>query len=125
MNRPMPMGQAPTASAHVSVPLLGRGEVRHTRLRPIHHAFRYPTYFLMLPLRSLAKAEANMHAHAAEASTLVRNRRALLSFYDRDHGDGRSDALAWLLELLASQGVNDADGEIWLQTYPRVLGYVF
>ncbi len=121
----MAIGDTPTASANVSVPLLGRGEVRHTRLRPTHHAFRYPTYFLMLPLRSLAKAEANTHMHAAEAPTLARNRRALLSFYDRDHGDGRSDALAWLLELLAAQGVHDTDGEIWLQTYPRVLGYVF
>jgi len=27
--------------------------------------------------------------------------------------------------LLAREGVADADGEIWLQTYPRVLGYVF
>ena len=34
-------------------PLLGTGEVRHARLRPIAHRFAYPTYFLMLPLRSL------------------------------------------------------------------------
>ena len=32
---------------------LGEGEVRHTRLRPVRHAFVYPTWFLMLPLRSL------------------------------------------------------------------------
>ena len=28
-------------------------------------------------------------------------------------------------ELLRSEGIADADGEVWLQTYPRVLGYVF
>ena len=50
---------------------------------------------------------------------------ACMSFHDRDHGDGRADALAWLDELLAAEGVHDADGEVWLHTYPRVLGYVF
>ena len=33
--------------------LIGFGQVRHTRLRPRRNAFAYPTYFLMLPLRSL------------------------------------------------------------------------
>jgi DUF1365 family protein len=56
---------------------------------------------------------------------LARNRFGLLAFHDRDHGDGGADALAWIEALLASEGVADADGEIWLHTYPRVLGYVF
>jgi hypothetical protein len=55
----------------------------------------------------------------------VRNRFGLLAFHDRDHGDGRGDALAWLDELLQREGVRDAAGEVWLHTYPRVLGYVF
>jgi hypothetical protein len=29
------------------------GAVRHMRLRPAVHAFDYPTYFLLLPMRSL------------------------------------------------------------------------
>ena len=36
-----------------AVPLMGFGEVRHTRLRPARNAFVYPTYFLMLPMRAL------------------------------------------------------------------------
>jgi DUF1365 family protein len=28
-------------------------------------------------------------------------------------------------DLLAQEGLHDADGEIWLQTYPRVLGIAF
>jgi DUF1365 family protein len=96
--------------------LLGTGEVRHHRLRPREHRFVYPTYFLMLPMRQLA---------AQGAGELTRNRFALISFHDRDHGDGRDDSLAWLAEVLASEGVTDADGEIWLQCYPRVLGFVF
>ena len=35
-----------------SAALMGFGQVRHTRLQPTQHAFAYPTYFLMLPLRS-------------------------------------------------------------------------
>lgn len=95
---------------------LGLGQVRHTRTRPVRHAFAYPTFFLMLPLRSLA---------AQGPGALARNRRAALAFWDRDHGDGRGDCLAWLDELLQRQGIADADGEVWLHTYPRVLGYTF
>jgi uncharacterized protein len=97
-------------------PQLGVGQVRHTRLRPLRHAFAYPTFFLLLPMRSL---------RAGVASDLARNRAGAISFWDRDHGDGRSDALAWLDELLAHEGIGDATGEVWLHCYPRVLGYVF
>jgi uncharacterized protein len=100
--------------------LLGMGVVRHKRLRPREHAFAYPTYFLMLPMRSLDAAKL-----ANVSSALKRNRFALLSFYDRDHGQGGADALAWLDALLQSEGITDAQGEAWLHTYPRVLGHVF
>ena len=97
-------------------PLLSTGVVRHRRLRPVEHAFAYPTSFLLLPMRTLRRAPS---------PALRRNRFGWLAFHDRDHGDGRDDALAWLDELLAAEGVTDADGEVWLHTYPRVLGYVF
>lgn len=96
--------------------LLGLGEVRHRRLRPREHAFAYPSYFLYLPMRALRQQATG---------ALNRNARGWLSFHDRDHGDGGTDALAWLEALLAQEGIADADGEVWLQTYPRVLGYVF
>jgi len=97
-------------------PLLACGEVRHLRLRPARHGFSYGTYFLLLPMRRLRQDGAG---------ALVRNRFGLLSFHDADHGEGGPDALAWLEALLEGDGITDADGEIWLQTYPRVLGYVF
>ncbi len=96
--------------------LIGFGLVRHARQRPARHVFSYPTFFLMLPLR---------HLRAAGHGALARNRAAALSFHDRDHGDGRDDALAWIDSLLQAHGITDADGEVWLHTYPRVLGYAF
>ena len=100
-------------------PLIGFGQVRHTRLRPARNAFAYPTFFVMLPMRQLASVPG----------ALAVNRWGALSFHDRDHGDGRGPeaggALAWLHELLQAEGVQDVDGEIWLHTYPRVWGYTF
>jgi DUF1365 family protein len=97
-------------------PLIGRGQVRHARLRPRANRFAYPTYFLMLPMRSLRQAPC---------AALCRNRFGLISFADRDHGDGRADSLAWLDDLLAREGIRDAQGEVWLHCYPRVLGHTF
>ena len=97
-------------------PQLGTGQVRHARVRPKQHAFAYPTFFLLLPMRAL---------RAGMGLQFARNRRAAISFWDRDHGDGREDALAWLDETLARAGITDAAGEVWLHCYPRVLGYAF
>ena len=103
-------------------PLIGFGSVRHLRLRPARNAFSYPTYFLLLPLRS-------MRAQTGGSATLAHNRRAALSFFDIDHGDGRSPqdggALGWLDQTLHSAGIHDATGEVWLQCYPRVFGFAF
>ena len=99
-----------------AVPFLGFGKVRHTRLKPVRHAFTYSTYFLMLPMRAMQKQKNHLLAH---------NRSGLISFFDRDHGDGRDDALSWIDELLNREGIEGATGEVWLHTYPRVLGYTF
>nr|WP_316641617.1 DUF1365 domain-containing protein [uncultured Roseateles sp.] len=103
-----------------TVPLLGMGRVHHRRLRPSPHRFDYPSYFLMLPMRSLRE-----QADRADQAPLRRNRFGLLSFHDRDHGDGGPDSLQWLDGLLLQHGVADAQGEVWLLCFPRVLGYVF
>ena len=94
------------------------GSVRHTRLRPVRHAFTYATYYVRLPLRSMGVAGFG-------CALFSRNRFNLLSFADADHGDGKGDLTGWIDQLLKSEGVMDADGEIWLQAMPRVLGFVF
>ena len=107
-----------TINAHQ--PLIGFGQVRHTRLRPARHAFAYGTFFLMLPMRSLA---------VLGSKALAVNRFGAISFHDRDHGDGRDasqgGALAWLDTLLQSEGIADANGEVWLHCYPRIFGFTF
>ena len=106
-----------TTTPPVSLPqaLIGTGLVRHNRLRPARNAFAYRTWFLLLPMRSWRQQPV---------AGLKRNQRALVSFHAADHGEGGPDALAWAERLLAESGIYPT-GEIWLHTYPRVLGYVF
>ena len=94
------------------------GQVRHTRLRPVRNAFAYGTYYVRLPLRSMGE-------HGFACRLFARNRFNLLSFMDRDHGDGKQPLIVWIDSLLRAEGVHDADGEVWLQAMPRVLGFVF
>ncbi|MEY4295910.1 MAG: hypothetical protein RLY82_1598 [Pseudomonadota bacterium] len=104
----------------IEAPMLALGSTWHCRTAPARNVFKYSVYFLMLPMRAMR------HQHALEApSVLARNRWGLLSFYDADHGLGSPDALAWIESLLEGAGVPRTDGEIWLQTFPRVLGYAF
>jgi DUF1365 family protein len=89
----------------------------HRRVRPRANAFEYPVFFLSIPLSNVA-ALANRWMGV--------NRPGLLSFHYADHGarDG-SHPLDWVRALLAREGIDAADGEVWLQCFPRVLGYVF
>lgn len=97
-------------------PRLCLGHVMHRRVRPAVHAFVYPVFYVQLPLRDLA---------AARCALFSIDRRNLLSFHMQDHGprDG-SPLLPWIESLLAEHGLPH-DGEIVLQTFPRVLGFVF
>ena len=99
-----------------AMPMIGFGQVRHARLKPAKNAFAYQTYFVMLPMRAM---------QTQNSQTLAHNRAGCLSFFDADHGDGRANAVSWIDELLQREGIDDALGEIWLHTYPRVLGYTF
>lgn len=101
-------------------PSLLLGQVRHRRLQPASHAFSYRIYALRLPLRTLA-ADPGLWGNR----WFSHNRFNLLSFHDRDHGDGALAPLPWITQVLQQAGIHDATGEIWLQTFPRVLGYVF
>jgi len=96
---------------------LASGSIRHARLRPARHAFAYPGYFLRLPVHCLDEP-------GVLPKSLARNRSGWVALNDADHGDGRPWR-AWVRHVLAAHGVRDAQGELWLHTFPRVLGYVF
>ena len=93
------------------------GGVMHARLRPRRNVFRYRVFFMRLPLSRLERLRNFFFSI---------NRWNLFSFHYADHGarDGSSPE-RWIRRLLASEGIENADGEVVLQTFPRVLGYVF
>ncbi|HQY48080.1 MAG TPA: DUF1365 family protein, partial [Usitatibacteraceae bacterium] len=93
------------------------GRVYHGRLRPARHAFAYPVFFLRVPLSGMARAGRGIFSVG---------RWNLLSLHARDHGPRDGSPLEpWVRGELARAGVRDADGEILLQAFPRVLGFVF
>lgn len=102
-------------------PLLCSGSVIHARFAgkhsPAAHRFFYPIFFVTLPLSQLA--ETGNRWFGIE-------RPRLLSLRYRDHGarDG-SPPEPWIRGLLAAEGITAADGEVVLQTFPRIFGFVF
>ena len=97
-------------------PRLLIGQVMHRRLRPVVNAFTYPVFFVQLPVADLAAGNGRIFSV---------DRNNLLSFHQKDHGprDG-SPLLPWIQALLRRHGLPD-DGEIILQCFPRVFGFVF
>ena len=98
-------------------PRLFHGAVLHSRLRPRSHSFRYRVFFMRFALSDLRRLDNALFSI---------NRWNLFSFHFRDHGarDG-SHPEGWIRARLAQEGLNDVDGEVWLQAFPRMLGYVF
>ena len=102
-------------------PELCTGSVMHARFAagqsPAAHRFVYPLFFLALPLSQLQDAGNRLFG-------IERARPLSLRF--RDHGarDG-SPPEPWIRRLLAAEGITTADGEVVLQTFPRIFGFVF
>ena len=102
-------------------PLLCTGTVTHARFAgrnsPTAHRFVYPLFFLALPLTTL---------HRAGNRWFGIERARILSLRYRDHGahDGAAPE-PWIRALLTAEGITKADGEIVLQAFPRIFGFVF
>jgi len=93
------------------------GRVMHRRLRPQEHQFSYGVFFLRVPLSTLSSIRNRWTSL---------NRFNLLSLDVKDYGPGDgSDLFSWARTLLAANGLSAANGEVVLQTFPRLLGYVF
>ena len=94
------------------------GAVMHERHTVARNRFVYPAAFLRLPLSAV---------DGLQVPLLGVERSNVFSFRRCDHGarDG-SPLLPWLHRILERHGVRQVcDGEVVLQTMPRVLGYVF
>jgi DUF1365 family protein len=93
------------------------GHVYHKRFSIQQHSFTNRIFYIRFPL-SRAQDLKNMFFSL--------DRWNLLSFYRKDHGDRQGgDLWKWALEKLILNGVGNAITKIELQTFPRVLGFVF
>ncbi len=99
---------------------LCRGRVLHVRLRPFVHRFVYRVFCIRLRLDQLGSLSC------FNSWLFGINKKRIVSFQSRDHGarDG-SDLLTWLAGALHASGISLEVGAVWLQCFPRVLGYVF
>ena len=96
---------------------LFKASIYHKRLFPKANKFRYSGFYIKFSIDSLQTLKSLLFSV---------NRFNLFSFYEKDHGyrDG-SPINKWARDTLGKAGVTDFDGKIFLQTFPRVLGYVF
>lgn len=95
------------------------GVVTHERVRPKRHRLGYRVFWLLLDLAEIDEV-------ARSTRIFSRNRFNLLSFFDRDHGDGSGAPLRPQIEAqLAAAGVDLSGGAVRLLTMPRILGHVF
>jgi DUF1365 family protein len=87
------------------------GTVMHARHEPAANVFRYPVYMTLLDLDELPLLDGQLRLFGW-------NRRAVTSYYDRDHVDVRGH--------LTAAGVDLGEGgRLEVLTNLRVLGHVF
>ena len=92
------------------------GRVHHARFGPRRHHLAYRIFMLML----------DVDAGVRRSWVFARNRPALISFHDRDHGDGSARPLRTQIEsMIRLHGHVVPGGRILLLCMPRVLGRGF
>lgn len=95
------------------------GRVIHQRKRPKAHRLAYSVFSLLLDLDELPRLDRTHRLFGY-------NRRAPLSFFDRDHGPAEDRNLRpWVENLMRQSGIQPDGGAIRLLCYPRIFGYVF
>lgn len=95
------------------------GKVEHRRVAQVEHRLDYRVLSLLVNLDRLEQLESNLRLFSV-------NRPNLFSLNYKDLGDGDETDLAGFARGLVKQKFPDLIvKEVWLQTYPRVLGYVF
>jgi DUF1365 family protein len=93
------------------------GLVTHRRTRPVLHALRYRVFMMLLDLDEGPVLRKTMRLFRFDAP-------GLLSFRQRDHGDGGGHLRPWAESQLREAGYPDC-GAIRILCMPRVMGFAF
>lgn len=95
-------------------PQIFTAKVMHKRLLPKVNGFTYGMYNVVMPLAKLHEAP------------IAINRRAVMSFHEKDHGarDGKN-LQGWIDGILAQHQLQDKIEHVVLVSLPRIFGYVF
>ena len=92
------------------------GQVMHDRLRPQRNRFCYPVFYVRINLSRMEQCSSRWFGV---------DKRRLGTIRTRDYGPRDGSSLdAWMRKLLREQGIQ-SDGDIWLQTFPRIAGFAF
>ena len=95
------------------------GRVMHQRTRPRRHRLNYRIFQMLLDLDEAPALGRSLRLFA-------HNGPGLVSFHDRDHGDGGGGPLRlWVEAQLKAAGLDLKGGPIRLLSMPRVLGWAF
>lgn len=94
---------------------LGRGHVHHARWDGAKNSFRYPMFFLNF----------NCAREIDLRQTLQRRFHGLLSLSSRDYLAASDGLLEDTVKEFLRKNCGYEAEEVWLQTMPRMLGYVF
>jgi DUF1365 family protein len=103
----------------MTVSAIYRGQVVHTRFRPVRHRLRQKMLWLLLDLDELPNLSRRLRLFSL-------NRLNLMDFRDRDHGTGSNVPLRMQIEQhLREAGMEPDGGPIRVLCMPRLLGTVF
>ena len=92
--------------------------VMHRRRVPPYYRFVYRLFYLFVDIDCVG-------ADCSGLRWLSHNRFNLVSFHDRDHGDGSGELRGWAERLLGEAGIRLEGGRIRLLSLPRLFGYAF
>jgi uncharacterized protein len=94
------------------------GTVMHRRYHPALHELRYRIFSLLIDLDEMEQLAKSFRFFSVGRFNLV-------SFFERDHGDGRERGLRdWVKDQCKKAGI-DGEGSIRLLSMPRILGHAF
>lgn len=97
--------------------ILYSADIYHKRFSPKIHEFFYTGFYIKFDIDQVI---------ALRSKVFSLNEFNIFSFYNKDHGRRDNSSLRdWACAILETSGIKDFKGKIHLQTFPRVLGYVF